>query len=140
MSTGTVLLEELATRETAAEQEQRAVEAARELGIEYNEQVQQAGQDAWARVRSHQGGAAAMRPEPPGQAGDAAGHQGIRRRGAECIRSTTVEGRRCPDRPASLSAFRVGGPRVFGFSVPSQRRCDLRGACERCRHGGGDDA
>lgn len=35
------------------------VEAARELGIEYTERVQQAGQDAWAKIRAHQGGAAA---------------------------------------------------------------------------------
>ncbi len=56
----TELLEELATREpTAAEREQRALEAARELGIEYTEQVEQAGQDAWAKIRAHQGGAAA---------------------------------------------------------------------------------
>ncbi|MFE7268784.1 hypothetical protein ACFU9B_43740 [Streptomyces sp. NPDC057592] len=45
-TTITQLLEELAGREvTQAEREQRAVEAARELGIEYTEQVQQAGQD-----------------------------------------------------------------------------------------------
>ncbi|MFG2441060.1 LLM class flavin-dependent oxidoreductase [Streptomyces sp. NPDC048508] len=50
----------LASREpTAAEQEQRAREAAGELGIEYTGQVAQAGQDAWARIRAHQGGAAA---------------------------------------------------------------------------------
>ncbi|MGX1887506.1 hypothetical protein [Streptomyces sp. NPDC055287] len=59
-TTITELLEELATREpTAAEREQRALEAARELGIEYNEQVEQTGQDAWAKIRAHQGGAAA---------------------------------------------------------------------------------
>lgn len=59
-TTITELLEELATREpTAAEREQRALEAARELGIEFTEQVQQAGQDAWAKVRAHQGDAAA---------------------------------------------------------------------------------
>jgi predicted DNA-binding protein len=59
-TTITELVEELATRElTAAEREQRAIEAARELGIEYNEQVEQAGQDAWAKIRAHQGGAAA---------------------------------------------------------------------------------
>ncbi|MFB7502937.1 ribbon-helix-helix protein [Streptomyces broussonetiae] len=59
-TTITELLEELAARElTAAEREQRAVEAARELGVDYTEEVQQAGQDAWARVRAHQGGAAA---------------------------------------------------------------------------------
>ncbi|WP_406430513.1 hypothetical protein OHB00_01820 [Streptomyces sp. NBC_00631] len=59
-TTITKLLEELATRElTAAEREQRAVEAARELGVEYTDQVQQAGQNAWARIRAHQGDAAA---------------------------------------------------------------------------------
>ncbi|WP_030871160.1 hypothetical protein [Streptomyces sp. NRRL S-37] len=59
-TTITELLEELAGRElTAAEREQRAVEAARELGVEYGEQVRQAGQDAWARIRAHQGDAAA---------------------------------------------------------------------------------
>ncbi|MDU9000995.1 hypothetical protein FNV62_01130 [Streptomyces sp. RLB3-17] len=59
-TTITELLEELATRElTKAEREQRAVEAARELGIEYTEQVQQDGQDAWAKIRAHQGGGAA---------------------------------------------------------------------------------
>lgn len=59
-TTITDLLEELATRElTAAEREQRAIEAASELGVEYNEQVEQAGQDAWAKIRAHQGGAAA---------------------------------------------------------------------------------
>ncbi|MEU8910616.1 hypothetical protein [Streptomyces mirabilis] len=59
-TTITELLEELATRElTEAEREQRVVEAARELGIEYTEQVQQDGQDAWAKIRAHQGGGAA---------------------------------------------------------------------------------
>lgn len=59
-TTITELLEELAVRElTAAEREQRAVEAARELGIEYSERLQQAGQDAWARIRVHQGDTAA---------------------------------------------------------------------------------
>ncbi|MEU9157944.1 hypothetical protein AB0D59_47330 [Streptomyces sp. NPDC048417] len=59
-TTITELLEELAARElTAAEREQRAAEAARELGIEYTGQVQRAGQDAWARIRAHQGDAAA---------------------------------------------------------------------------------
>ncbi|NUH40183.1 aldehyde dehydrogenase family protein [Streptomyces samsunensis] len=32
---------------TGAEREKRAIEAARELGIDYTEQVQRAGQDAW---------------------------------------------------------------------------------------------
>ncbi|MEU8975147.1 hypothetical protein AB0D11_38940 [Streptomyces monashensis] len=59
-TTITELLEELATRElTAAERDQRAAEAARELGVEYTKQIQQAGQDAWAKIRAHQGGAAA---------------------------------------------------------------------------------
>jgi sugar phosphate isomerase/epimerase len=59
-TTITELLEELAARElTADEREQRAREAARELGIEYTEQVELAGQDAWAKIRAHQGGAAA---------------------------------------------------------------------------------
>ncbi|WP_137988930.1 ribbon-helix-helix protein [Streptomyces vilmorinianum] len=57
-TTITELLEELANRElTAAEREQRASEAAQELGIEYTEQVQRAGEDAWARIRAHQGAA-----------------------------------------------------------------------------------
>ncbi|MCX5166216.1 hypothetical protein OOK39_45090 [Streptomyces sp. NBC_00264] len=59
-TTITDLIEELASREpTSAEREERAAEAARELGIDYTLQVQQAGQDAWARIRAHQGGAAA---------------------------------------------------------------------------------
>ncbi|MFE7403803.1 hypothetical protein [Streptomyces sp. NPDC057557] len=59
-TTITELLAELAARElTEAEREQRAAEAARELGIDYTTQVQQAGQDAWAKIRAHQGGAAA---------------------------------------------------------------------------------
>ncbi|MEJ8632089.1 hypothetical protein [Streptomyces sp. MS2.AVA.5] len=59
-TTITELLEELATRElTAAEREQRALEAASELGVEYTEQVEQAGHDAWAKIRAHQGSAAA---------------------------------------------------------------------------------
>ncbi|MFF7183561.1 hypothetical protein [Streptomyces sp. NPDC008121] len=59
-TTITELLEELASRElTESERERRAFEAARELGIEYSEQVQQVGQDAWARIRAHQGDAAA---------------------------------------------------------------------------------
>jgi hypothetical protein len=59
-TTITELLEERATRElTVAEREQRAAAAARELGIEYTEQVQQAGRDAWAKIRAHQGGVAA---------------------------------------------------------------------------------
>ncbi|MEU6708997.1 hypothetical protein [Streptomyces wuyuanensis] len=58
-TTITELLEELATRElTAAEREQRALEAASELGVEYTEQVEQAGQDAWAKIRAHQRSAA----------------------------------------------------------------------------------
>ncbi|MET8412866.1 hypothetical protein ABZV34_33135 [Streptomyces sp. NPDC005195] len=59
-TTITELLEELASRElTDAERERRAVEAAAELGVDYSEQVQHAGQDAWAKIRAHQGGAAA---------------------------------------------------------------------------------
>ncbi|MGI5339497.1 ribbon-helix-helix protein [Streptomyces sp. CA-181903] len=59
-TTITELLEELAAREhTEAEREQRAREAARELGIEYTEPVQRAGRDAWAAIRAHQGTAAA---------------------------------------------------------------------------------
>ncbi|GAA5706189.1 hypothetical protein AQJ43_36990 [Streptomyces avermitilis] len=59
-TTITELLEELAARElTAAEREQRALEAAQELGVEYTQEVEQAGHDAWAKVRAHQGGAAA---------------------------------------------------------------------------------
>ncbi|WP_328665189.1 hypothetical protein [Streptomyces sp. NBC_00328] len=59
-TTITDLLEELASREpTAAEKEQRAREAARELGVDYTEQAVQAGQDAWARIRAHQDGRAA---------------------------------------------------------------------------------
>ncbi|MFE2937141.1 hypothetical protein [Streptomyces sp. NPDC059278] len=47
---------------TEAEPEQPAAEAARELGIEYTEQVQQvqqAGQDAWAKTCARQGAPAA---------------------------------------------------------------------------------
>ncbi|MFD8425566.1 hypothetical protein [Streptomyces sp. NPDC059466] len=59
-TTITELLEELVSRElTDAERQRRAVEAAAELGVDYSEQVQQAGQDAWAKIRAHQGGAAA---------------------------------------------------------------------------------
>ncbi|MFE7427940.1 hypothetical protein [Streptomyces sp. NPDC057545] len=53
------LIGELASKElTSAEREERAAEAARELGIDYTEQVQQAGQDAWAKIRAHQDRAA----------------------------------------------------------------------------------
>lgn len=56
----TQLVEDLASRElTDAEREQRAIAAASELGVEYTEQVQQAGQSAWDKIRAHQGGAAA---------------------------------------------------------------------------------
>lgn len=59
-TTITELLEELAARElTEAEREQRARQAARELGIDYTEQVRQTGQEAWARIRAHQGDTAA---------------------------------------------------------------------------------
>ncbi|MFD3537755.1 hypothetical protein [Streptomyces sp. NPDC058664] len=58
-TTITDLIEELASKElTAVEREQRAAEAAAELGVEFTEQVQQAGQDAWAKIRAHQGRAA----------------------------------------------------------------------------------
>ncbi|MFF0428523.1 hypothetical protein [Streptomyces sp. NPDC004520] len=58
-TTITDLIEDLASKElTAAEREQRAAEAARELGVEFSEEVRRAGQDAWARVRAHQGRAA----------------------------------------------------------------------------------
>ncbi|MFC7795747.1 hypothetical protein [Streptomyces cinereoruber] len=58
-TTITDLLEELAAKElTAAEREQRAAEAAAELGVEFTKQVQQAGQDAWAKIRAHQDRAA----------------------------------------------------------------------------------
>lgn len=55
----TDLLEELAAGQlTQAEQEQRAVEAAHELGIEYTGEVQEAGRSAWEKIRAHQGDAA----------------------------------------------------------------------------------
>ncbi|MFF7764159.1 hypothetical protein [Streptomyces griseorubiginosus] len=56
----TELVEDLASRElTDAEREERALAAAHELGIEYTEKIQQAGQNAWEKIRAHQGGAAA---------------------------------------------------------------------------------
>ncbi|RKN45868.1 ribbon-helix-helix protein [Streptomyces hoynatensis] len=62
-TTITELLEELSSRElTEPEREQRAYEAARELGVDYSEQARRAGAEAWAKVRAHQerpGGAAA---------------------------------------------------------------------------------
>jgi hypothetical protein len=59
-TTITELLEELAAGQlTKAEREQHALEAARELGIDYTERVQQAGQDAWEKIRAHQSGPAA---------------------------------------------------------------------------------
>lgn len=59
-TTITELLEELATRElTEAEREQRAREAARELGVDYTEHIRRTGQDAWAAIRAHQGDPAA---------------------------------------------------------------------------------
>ncbi|MFI8515333.1 hypothetical protein ACIGHB_29815 [Streptomyces sp. NPDC085460] len=58
-TTITDLIAELAAKElTAAEREQRAAEAAAELGVEFTQQVQQAGQDAWAKIRAHQDRAA----------------------------------------------------------------------------------
>ncbi|MGW0754933.1 hypothetical protein ACWD1Y_00295 [Streptomyces sp. NPDC002814] len=57
------LLERLAFRElTEEEREQRAKEAARELGVEYTPEVRARGAEAWAKVRAHregQGGRAA---------------------------------------------------------------------------------
>jgi hypothetical protein len=59
-TTITELLEELAAGQlTEAEQEQRALQAAREVGVNYTEQVQHAGQAAWEKIRAHQGSAAA---------------------------------------------------------------------------------
>ncbi|MEU3407534.1 hypothetical protein ABZ766_26810 [Streptomyces sp. NPDC006670] len=59
-TTITELLEELAASQlTSAEQEQRAREAAAELGLEYTERLQRTGQSAWDRIRAHQDGAAA---------------------------------------------------------------------------------
>ncbi|MFD8953786.1 hypothetical protein ACFV0B_33595 [Streptomyces xanthophaeus] len=59
-TTITELLEELAAAQlTEAEQEQRALRAAAELGLEYTEQLQQTGQSAWEKIRAHQDGAAA---------------------------------------------------------------------------------
>ncbi|MFE9094418.1 hypothetical protein [Streptomyces sp. NPDC007264] len=59
-TTITDLLEDLAAGQlTGAEREQRAFEAARELGVDYAEQVQRAGRAAWERIRAHQGHAAA---------------------------------------------------------------------------------
>ncbi|WP_432044307.1 ribbon-helix-helix protein [Streptomyces cadmiisoli] len=56
----TELVEELAARElTDTERQQRAFDAARELGVDYTEHIQQAGEDAWAKIRAHQGGATA---------------------------------------------------------------------------------
>ncbi|MFD3940020.1 hypothetical protein ACFWSF_34855 [Streptomyces sp. NPDC058611] len=59
-TTITELLEELAQSWlTRSEQEQRALLAAAELGLEYTEDLQQAGQSAWDKIRIHQDGAAA---------------------------------------------------------------------------------
>ncbi|MEU2516740.1 hypothetical protein [Streptomyces syringium] len=59
-TTITELLEELAASQlTTAEQEQRAAEAARELGVEYTEQIEHAGQAAGEKIRAHQGSAVA---------------------------------------------------------------------------------
>ncbi|MFD7097330.1 hypothetical protein [Streptomyces xanthophaeus] len=50
-TTITELLEELAAAQlTEAEQEQRALRAATELGLEYTEQLQQTGQSAWEKI------------------------------------------------------------------------------------------
>ncbi|MEU3752273.1 hypothetical protein AB0H17_05805 [Streptomyces olivoreticuli] len=59
-ATITELLEELtASRLTGAEQEQRAVEAARELGVDYTEQLRDAGRSAWEKIRTHHDSTAA---------------------------------------------------------------------------------
>ncbi|WKK22156.1 hypothetical protein QZH56_25605 [Streptomyces olivoreticuli] len=59
-TTITELLEELAASQlTEAEQEQRAVEAAHELGVDYTEQLQDAGRSAWEKIRAHRDSAAA---------------------------------------------------------------------------------
>jgi len=48
------VLERLAFRElTEDEREQRARDAARELGIEYTPEVKAQGTDAWAKIRAH---------------------------------------------------------------------------------------
>jgi hypothetical protein len=54
-TTITELLEELAqSRPTLAEQEARARQAADELGLEYTEELRQAGRSSWDRIRAHQ--------------------------------------------------------------------------------------
>ncbi|MFZ3475908.1 hypothetical protein ACODT3_40880 [Streptomyces sp. 4.24] len=59
-TTITELLEELAAAQlTEAEQQQRALQAAAELGVEYTEEIQRSGQSAWERIRTHQDSAAA---------------------------------------------------------------------------------
>ncbi|MFE0107105.1 hypothetical protein [Streptomyces sp. NPDC059009] len=59
-TTITALLEELAEAElTEEEKEQRAQEAAAELGVEYTDEVRAAGQSAWAKISAHGKGAAA---------------------------------------------------------------------------------
>ncbi|MCX5443797.1 MULTISPECIES: hypothetical protein [unclassified Streptomyces] len=50
----TALLAELAEREpTEAEREQRAQDAARELGIEYTPKMKATGASAWEKIRTH---------------------------------------------------------------------------------------
>ncbi|WP_407842107.1 hypothetical protein ACE1OC_42915 (plasmid) [Streptomyces sp. DSM 116496] len=43
---------------TATEREQRVLQAAAELGLEYTVQVQHAGQAVWDKIRAHQDGSA----------------------------------------------------------------------------------
>lgn len=48
------LLEQLAFQElTEEEREQRARDAAQELGVEYTPEVKAQGTDAWAKIRAH---------------------------------------------------------------------------------------
>ncbi|WP_412077249.1 hypothetical protein ACLF6K_20755 [Streptomyces xanthophaeus] len=59
-TTITELLEELAAGQlTESEQEQRALRAAAELGLDYTEQLQHTGRSAWEKIRAHQDGTAA---------------------------------------------------------------------------------
>ena len=46
-------------RASEVERQQCAIEAAQELGVEHTEQVRQASQAAWEKIRAHRGGAAA---------------------------------------------------------------------------------
>jgi hypothetical protein len=61
-TTLTALLEEFAAKElTEAEREQRAREAATELGVEYTPKVKAAGTSAWEKVRAHSSGQSGSR-------------------------------------------------------------------------------